>query len=289
MLPDKKVDLERLRATDIKIALTGKEVIAQKLPMEDFKATFLLDNGLLTVDPLAFGAAGGRIAGSVVLNGREKVSAVSGDLQLSKLQLAKFFRNSDLAKETGGTFGGHVELQGQGRSIAEIVGDSNGKVVVTMSDGKMSSHLLKLVGGDIAESLGFRLTKDKSVKIRCAIADLDLQSGDLKARTLLLDTTDTNVIGEGHIDLSSEKLDFKLNAHPKDPSLLAARTPVLITGTLSNPKLGIDPSGVIARGAAAAMLGALLAPLAALLPTLDLGLGKDSPCHELIREAQTGN
>ena len=288
VLPDEKVDLVRLRATDMKIALTGKEVIAQKLPMEDFNATFLLDDGLLTVEPLAFGAADGRIAGSVVLNGREKVPVVSGDLQLSQLQLAKFFGNSDLAKEMGGTFGGHFALQGHGRSIAEILANSNGKVVLTMSGGKMSSHLLERVGGDIAESLGFRLTKDKPVKIRCAVADFDLQSGDLKAKTLVLDTTDTNVTGEGHIDLGSEKLDLKLNAHPKDPSLLAARTPVLIKGTLSDPKFGVDPSGVIG-GAAAAVLSVFLAPIAVLLPMIELGLGKDSPCNELIREAQTSN
>jgi hypothetical protein len=63
----------------------------------------------------------------------------------------------------------------------------------------------------------------------------------------------------------------------------------LIKGTLSKPQVGVDPSQAIARGAAAAVLGVLLTPLAALLPMIDLGLGKDSPCHELIREAQNSN
>jgi uncharacterized protein involved in outer membrane biogenesis len=288
VLPDEKIDLARLRATDMKIALTGKEVIAHKLSLEDFKATLLLDDGLLTVEPLAFGAADGRIAGKVVLNGREKMPVASGELQLSRLQLAKFFSNSDLAKEMGGIFGGHFALQGHGHSIAEILATSDGNVVLTMSGGKMSSHLLERVDGDIAQSLGFRLTTDKLVKVRCAVADFGLQSGDLKAKTLVLDTTDTNVTGEGHVDLGSEKLDLKLDGHPKDPSLLAART-VLIKGTLSNPKFEIDPSEVVARGAAAAVLGVLLAPIAALLPMIELGLGKDSPCDELIREAQNSN
>jgi hypothetical protein len=61
---------------------------------------------------------------------------------------------------------------------------------------------------------------------------------------------------------------------------------VLIKGTLSDPNVGIDPSEVVARGAAAAVLGTLLSPIAALVPMIELGLGKDSPCDELIREAQ---
>jgi hypothetical protein len=65
--------------------------------------------------------------------------------------------------------------------------------------------------GDITRSLGFRLTKNEPVKIGCAVADFDLQSGDLRAKTLVLDTTDTNVTGEGHVDLGRERLDLKLN------------------------------------------------------------------------------
>jgi len=64
---------------------------------------------------------------------------------------------------------------------------------------------------------------------------------------------------------------------------------VLINGRLGDPQFGIDPSQAIARGAAAAVLGALLTPLAALLPMIELGLGEDSPCHKLIRQAQTSN
>src|SRR5262249_47951337 len=140
---------------------------------------------------------------------------------------------------------------------------------------------------DIAKSLGLLLSQDRPVQIRCAVADFAMQTGDLKARTFVLDTTDTNITAEGDVNLGSEKLNLRLNAHPKVPSPLTARTPILIGGTLADPKFGVDPSQAIVRGAAAAALGALLTPLAALLPMIDLGLGKDSPCHELIRQAQS--
>jgi AsmA family protein len=109
----------------------------------------------------------------------------------------------------------------------------------------------------------------------------------MKSKVLVFDTTDTKVTGDGTINLRDEKLDLKLEAHPKNPSPLEARTPILIRGHLGKPEFGVDPSQAVARGAAAVALGALLTPLAALLPLIDLGLGKDSPCQKLIAEAQT--
>ncbi|HEX6103042.1 MAG TPA: AsmA family protein [Alphaproteobacteria bacterium] len=289
VLPDRKVDLSRLRAMDMTVSLVGKDVIAPSLPMQDFKAKFQLENGRLVVEPLSFGIASGRIEGRLVLNGREEIPSAATDLRIRSIKLAEFFRGSEFAEEMGGTFGGRIELDGTGRSTAELLGNSNGGAVIVMSGGKLSNLLLEIVGIDIAEALGFVIGDDKPVAVRCAVADFKVKDGLLKAQTFVIDTTDTNVTGEGDINLKNEKMDLKLEAHPKDPSLLSARTPVLIGGRLADPEFGVDPSKAIARGAAAALLGALLTPLAALLPMIELGLGEDSPCHKLIAEAQTSN
>ena len=57
-------------------------------------------------------------------------------------------------------------------------------------------------------------------------------------------------------------------------------------GTFADPHIAIDPSGAIARGAAAVALGVFLTPLAAIIPLLDPGEGKDSPCADLLNQAQ---
>ena len=287
ILPNTRVNLERLRAVDMTVTLDGKHINAPSLPMQDFKAKFLLENGILKVDPLSFGVADGRIEGRVTLNGREDVPTAATNLNIRSVKLSEFFKDSKFAEETGGVFGGHVDFEGKGRSTAEILGNANGGVSIFMTGGKFSDLLLQLIGVDIAESLGIVLTKDKPVPVRCAVADFSLRDGLMKSKVLVFDTTDTKVTGDGTINLRDEKLDLKLEAHPKNPSPLEARTPILIRGHLGKPEFGVDPSQAVARGAAAVALGALLTPLAALLPLIDLGLGKDSPCQKLIAEAQT--
>ena len=161
-------------------------------------------------EPLSFGIASGRIEGRLVLNGREEVPSAATNLKIRSIKLAEFFRGSDFAEEMGGTFGGRIELEGQGRSTAELLGNSNGGVVIVMTGGKISNLLLELVGIDIAEALGFAVGKDQPVAVRCAVADFRVRDGLLKTQTFVLDTTDTNVTGKGTVNLKNEKMDLKL-------------------------------------------------------------------------------
>ncbi|MGD0959377.1 MAG: AsmA family protein, partial [Methylomonas sp.] len=130
------------------------------------------------------------------------------------------------------------------------------------------------------------LGKDKSTDIRCAVGDFKVENGLLNSDVFVLDTTDSNIAGKMRINLKDEALDAEVEAHPKDFSLLSARTPITVGGTLKNPSIGLDTKELALRGASAAVLGAFLSPLAAIIPFIELGLGKDSDCRELIQEAR---
>ena len=57
-------------------------------------------------------------------------------------------------------------------------------------------------------------------------------------------------------------------------------------GTLADPKVRPDKELEI-RGGAAVALGVFLTPLAALLPTIQLGLGEDHDCKALLGHVET--
>ena len=107
-------------------------------------------------------------------------------------------------------------------------------------------------------------------------------------RVFVLDTTDTTVTAEGSISLTQELLGLKIKAHPKDPSLLAARTPINISGAFSRPSIGLDAGPLAARSAGAVALGVLLTPLASILAFIEPGLESDSDCIGLHKQVQGG-
>lgn len=285
VLPDAPVDLERLRAADMDVRFQGKRIRYPDLPIQNMDARFRLEQGRLQVEPLKFGVANGTVAGSLVLDGRKNTPYVAANLTLHRLDLKAFFAGTEQAGVTSGKFGGRVELAGSGKSVAQILGTSNGRVGLSMAGGQISNLVIELAGIDVAEALPRLLGSDKPVQIRCVVGDFGVKDGLMRSNVLVFDTTDTNVTGEAAINLRDESLNLRLEAHPKDMSPLVGRTPITVTGTLGHPQVGIDPSGLVARGAAAVALGALLTPLAAIIPLIELGLGEDSDCAGLIQQA----
>src|SRR5690606_28777366 len=61
VLPDTPYKLDKLRAMDADVRLTAQRINAPSLPLDDMDAHLLLENGLLRLDPLNFGVAGGDI------------------------------------------------------------------------------------------------------------------------------------------------------------------------------------------------------------------------------------
>jgi len=280
VLPDMQINLKRLRAGDMDLTLDAKKLNAPGWPLSDMRTRIKLTAGLLRLKPLEFGVADGRVRGYLELDGRKDVPFVKTDIDLQRLSLKRFFSGSNFEEFSKGTFGGRVELAGSGRSSAEILGNSNGRVVAVMSGGKISLKLIEAADLDIAELLPL-LGDDKTTEIRCGVGDFAVRKGVLDSRVFLLDTVDTTVKGDAKINLKNETLDVVVDAKPKDVSIFSLQSKILVRGKMSKPKISIDASSAFLRGASAVLLGAI-APPAALLPFIEIGVGKDSNCGKLI-------
>ncbi|MFV3078058.1 AsmA family protein [Niveispirillum fermenti] len=286
VLPAIPVKLERLRATDMDIHFTGADVKAPGLPLRELEFHLKLAGGLATLSPLRFEADIGQVAGTVALDGRREQPEGTFDLKVRNLGLKPFVKGTAFEAETDGALAGRLRLQGTGRSLAEILGTSDGSLVLVMENGSISHLLVEVAGLDAAEALARLIGGDKPIDVRCLVADFTVEKGDMRSSTLVLDTTDTNIGGTLRLNLGEEALEGRLRPKPKDFSPLTARVPILIGGTLAEPRIGIDGGRLATKGAAAATLGLLLTPLAAIVPFLDAGGGEDSPCRTLVRQAR---
>ncbi|MFV3129914.1 AsmA family protein [Niveispirillum sp. KHB5.9] len=285
VLPAVPVKLERLRAADMDIQFTGANVEAPGLPLRELGFHLKLTKGRLVLDPLRFQADIGQVVGTIILDGAKDLPVGEFNLGIRNVGLKPFFKNTGFADQTDGTMAGRLNLKGSGRSVAEILGNADGEVMLVMENGRISHLLVEVAGLDAAEAIGRLIGGDEPIAVRCMVADFGVTKGDMRSRTLVMDTTDTNIGGRLQLDLSKERLDGRLRPKPKDFSPLTARVPILIGGTLKNPQVGVDGGRLAGKGAAAVALGALLTPLAAIIPFLDAGGGEDSPCRTLVGQA----
>jgi len=280
LLPEQEYDLDRLNAMDADVRLQAASIDAGRLPLDALVGHLVLEDGVATVDPLRFEIAGGRIDGRVRLDARNDPMAAHASGGVRGLQLPKLFPRSELVADSSGRIGGRLQVDGHGNSIADVLGNGNGELVLLLGSGRISNMLLELAGLDFAEALLLLVGRDREIGIRCGYADFALTDGRLEPRALAFDTTDTLILGSGHIDLDAERLDLELHARPKDRSLFALRSPLRLEGPLHAPDIGPKPGPLLLRGAAAVVLGSI-APPAALLALVETGPGEDINCSGL--------
>lgn len=286
IIPDVPLNVERLRATDLDVTLNAKEITAPNLPFNGMQVRFDLRDGQLKLDPLKVVLADGTLDGAIAIDARPDIPPMKINLNVHKLSLGRFFDNTRFAETTSGFFGGKIELAGTGASLADVLSTSNGDITLLMSGGKISRLLIEAADIDIGEALPLFLGKDQATRIRCGVMDFDVRDGVLKSETFVLDTNDSVLVGNANIDLKQETLNARLDAKPKDNSLLSARIPITLSGKLNSPSIGLDPERTGSRGAAAVALGALLSPFAALLAFVDVGDAEDVDCRALISAAE---
>ncbi len=277
LLPDKAYDLAKLRAMDADVRWKAQHINAPSLPLDDMDAHLKLDDGLLRLEPLDFGVAGGHVRSTVRMDARRPQIATALDASVRAVQLGKLFPDARLAEQASGGISGNIRLRGNGNSVAAMLGSSSGDVALGMGRGHIGNLLMELAGLDVAESVKFLFTGDRQIPLRCAFADFAVNDGLMRTRSMAFDTTDTLVLGEGSISLKQERLDLLLRPRPKDVSILALRSPLRIGGSFKDPSFRPDFKALGIRGAIALTLASITPP-AALLATIETGPGKDVDC-----------
>ncbi|MBV9192251.1 MAG: AsmA family protein [Betaproteobacteria bacterium] len=286
VLPDMPFDSDRWDSIDADVRINAGSIKRPKqLPLEHLSTRIQMRDKVLTLEPFEFGLAGGRIAGTIKMDGQKDPIAGNVALRVKDLDLPEFFPTIKEGQDSIGNINGLIELTGRGDSVGELLGTSNGKIGVYLDGGKISKFMMELVAMDIWGVARTKLAHDnKPVDIRCAIGDFTAKDGVLTTNAFVFDTQVVNVEGTGSVNLKSESMDLTLNPHPKDRSVASLNSPLYIKGTFGEPKVAPDWKKMGARGVGAVAMG-LLSPFLAVLPLMQEGKDKDSPCQALIAEA----
>ncbi len=288
LLPDADLQVNRVRAMDADVQFDAQSVTTGKIPLQRVSFHLLLNDAKITLNPLAFNLPEGQFSGSVVLNARPPVPETDIDMKLDNVDLAQFTSQPG-ASPLSGRMVGRIRLHGTGTSVHKAAASASGDITVVLPDGKMTSAFAELTGINLDKGLGLLLTdKHQQTEIRCGIASFHADDGDLKANTLVLDTTHVLVTGSGDVNLKNEDLDLSLRGQPKEIRLLRLRSPIQVHGTLAHPDIGLKTGDVVAQAGGAIALGTLLTPVASVLAFVDRGLAKDANCTGLISQAADG-
>jgi len=287
VLPDAQLDISRVRNMDARVSYRAARVVSERMPVRALALDINLDDGLLRLDPLTLDLTQGRIGGAVSINAREATPRVDLDVRLSNARLESFLRLGEREPLTGSLYG-RVRLSGSGGSVRDAAANANGQISLATPSGEVREAFAELTGINVTRGLGLLLTdSDSTIAIRCGVASFDVRVGIANVRSLLFDTDTMLIRGGGSISLRNETLDLDIEGEPKEPRLIRFAAPISVEGRWRSPEVGVDVGEAITEGGVAAALGTLVAPIAAILPFIDVGLAEDSNCAALLSGRET--
>jgi hypothetical protein len=163
---------------------------------------------------------------------------------------------------------------------------ASGNTFLAMSGGEISELLVRLAGLDVAHTLGVVVRGDKPISVRCALLDLQAQNGQMAVQTLVFDTANSIISGEGNIDLRDEKVNIVVIPAPKDFSPLSLRSYIRVAGGFKDISVFPDPIKTGTDSLFKKIFNVLTMLVMIPIQPRDLGLAKDADCDALIASVQ---
>ena len=204
-----------------------------------------------------------------------------------------------------GNLDADIDLRAQGSSIAGLMGGLNGKTVLVMGKGRVDNKYIDILGGDLSSNL-FRLlnpfpkeTQPAYTSINCFVSGFSIKDGVASTTALALNTDDMVVVGEGEINLKTERLNLSLKPVPKGGfgthatgkltvSLDELTRPFKLGGTLAHPSLAVDlTQTAIAFGKAIGGV-VLFGPVGIAAVLVGSSSGDENSCMAAIEAAKKG-
>ncbi len=289
LLPDATLQVDRIRAMDADVTYRAQTVNAPGPPLRKVAVDVDLKAGVLNLDPVSFTFSRGDLAGKVKLDASGPTPKTNVDLRLSNGRLEDFVTIRNEGRPAiEGLIAARAVLTGTGNSVHRAASSSNGNITVVIPKGQIRQAFAELLGINASKAL-ILLLKDsnKETSLRCAVADFKVVNGVLRAEKVVFDTGVVLATGSGTVDLETERMDLRIEGETKKTRLVRLWAPITLKGPLTKPAIGVETGKVVAQGGLGLALGSLLSPIAAILPFVDPGLGKNADCVSLMNEARS--
>lgn len=288
VLPVSEFRTERWRAMDADVRFVGQRIVhGERLPITNLDTHVVLNDGVLSLEPLRFGMAGGALDAQIRLNGATTPLQGQMRVRARALKLKQLFPTFAPMQTSFGALNGDTQLSGRGNSVAALLGSADGELKMLINDGAVSRSLMEIAGLNVGNYLVGQLFGDEDVKIHCAAADLGIKQGLMSTRLFVIDTDNAVIKVDGSANFASERLDFTVTPATKGFRIFSLRSPLYVRGTFKQPAPGVEATPLALRGLGLVALGVAVAPAAGLLALVAPSNG-DEPdqCAPLLRQIQ---
>lgn len=232
--------LDSLHSVDADVAVDIGLLKTEQLLFHGMSGRLSLDNGELKIKPLTADLNGSPITIGVALSVRNRPATLDFDLNGQKLDMGKIveqFSGKDLLDAKGDLI---IAVHGAGDSVRALMATLDGKSSLVVSKGLIKNRYADLIGADVFREVVAWTGGKHDTPLNCLVTRFDIQRGLATSRGMLMDTGDMSMVGEGTINLGTERIELELTPRPKNVSVLNLATPIDIGGSLKHPSVQLN-------------------------------------------------
>jgi hypothetical protein len=290
VLPVETFHTERWKSLDANVRFVADRIVRDtNLPISKLTTHLTLQDGVLTLAPLDFGMAGGSLNSTIKLDGSghggQDAIKASAKLAARHIQIKQLFPAVAKLQASVGQINGDASLSAVGNSVASMLASSNGELKTLIDQGTVSKLLLEEMGLNVGNIIVTKLFGDKQVQLNCMATDFGVTNGLMRTKTFVVDTDNALITVDGDVNLATEQMNLTLHPETKALRLLSLRSPLYLRGTFAKPDISVDKRVLAMKAGGAAVLAVAAAPVAALIPLINAGPGRDSDCARLLAQA----
>ena len=265
LIPVTPVPMEAFSSVDLDISLDIAELRYLQDSVTELLFRVKQQHGALDVQQLSYKGPRGKVMAALSITPiQASVANVKIDLNAEGFIFNLAGVPDDKLDQTP-LFDIDFHASGNGANLQDVAGSLNGSFYMASKGGNAENVDLSILETFIFDQI-FSVLMPKSDKtlnaqFSCIAARAEIENGLVTTSPAIAFTTDKIAVNtKGTIDLKTEKMNFNFNSTPTNALKINAgelfHPFILISGTLADPKVGVDPGkSVLHGGAAIATLG----------------------------------
>ncbi|MCW5622220.1 MAG: AsmA family protein [Burkholderiales bacterium] len=238
------LSLETLRRMDAYLDVQVEEVLSGRDRLGSGTLHAQLDDGSLQFGPAQVNVPGGSAQLSATYQPTPNDVGVTLQIAADRFDYGILARRVKPDTDFEGLLSLRLDLSGRARTLDSVMAHGNGRIDFAVWPRNMRSGIFDLWAVNLFMALVPAVDPAAESKVNCAIGRFDLRDGKLSHDAILIDTSRMRVLGSGSVDFDSERLDFRLAPRAKSAQFFSLATPIAVTGTLTDQKIGVAPGGV---------------------------------------------
>jgi len=236
---------EVLRRQDAYLTVRVDQVLAGDDKLGGGRLVAKLENGRADIGPVELIVPGGSAKLSLGYEPSEKDVRVDMRIEAKKFDYGVLARRMKPDTDLRGTVSLNVDVNSRARYLADILRHGSGRIDFAVWPQNMQSGIFDMWAVNVLIALIPVVDPGKASKVNCAVGRFELNDGNLVGRTILLDTGRMRVTGTGSADFGAETLNMRMRPQAKTAQFLSLATPIQVSGTFKNFKIGVSPGDIV--------------------------------------------